>query len=450
MAYEVIMPKQGLQMTEGTITSWLIKEGEKVVKNEPLFEMETDKLTITMDAPESGTLLKIVHGEGTEVPITELIAVIGEEGENISDILSKSETITGETKEESSKKVVVSQKTESSVVEEKETKAQTIEQVRPQDGRILITPRAKMRAEENKVDYSNILGTGKDGLIVERDILNYFETRPQATPLAQNLAMLNNVSLEEVDGSGSKGKITKADILAEINKQKAGSENRGETLIPFTKMRSIIAERMKLSQDVMALATHQISVDMSEATNLRNTYKKFDKRVSFNDIVSLATVRTLKDYPMLNSVYTDDGIIVKDYVNLGVAVAIDTGLIVPVIRDADLMTIEQIGVMTRELAENAKNGTLAPDDYQGGTFTITNLGMYGLDSFVPINNSPETGILAVGAIKKTPIVDDNDEIVVRPIMTITLSYDHRVVDGAPAAEFITRVKEYLENPYLLL
>jgi pyruvate dehydrogenase E2 component (dihydrolipoamide acetyltransferase) len=189
---------------------------------------------------------------------------------------------------------------------------------------------------------------------------------------------------------------------------------------------------------------------MSEATRLREAYKKADKKISFNDIVSLSVCRALLDFPMMNAEITADGILQKDYVNLGIAVAVDNGLIVPVVKDADLMSLEQLSLMTKELADKAKAGKLQPSEYKGGSFTISNLGMFGLDSFVAIINPPETGILAVGRIAKQAVVTGEDEIVIRPMMELTLSYDHRVVDGAPAAQFLAKVKQYLEQPYLML
>ena len=438
MANKVIMPKQGLQMTEGTIMSWLVKEGEVATEGEPLFEMETDKLTITMDSPASGTLLKIVKGEGETVPITETIAVIGEPGEDISALLEETAASDAPAAEEAPAEAAA---TEAAA-------PQTVQ--RAEGERIFITPRAKMVAEEKGIDYSGIAGSGTDGMIIERDVITYIASGAKATPLAKKVAAQSGVKLDDVAGTGARGKIVKDDIMAAVAARAAGGAARGETLVPFTGMRKVVATRMRDSLETAAQTSHKISADMTEAANLRAAFKKQDKRVSYNDIVSLAVCRALKDFPMMNAQMTDDGILVKDYVNLGIAVAIDRGLIVPVINDADLMTVEEIGIMTRELAEKAKNGTLKPDEYKGGTFTISNLGMFGLDSFVAIINQPESGILAVGAIKKTPVVLDNDEITVRPIMSLTLSYDHRVVDGAPAAEFLSKIKAYLEQPYLLL
>jgi pyruvate dehydrogenase E2 component (dihydrolipoamide acetyltransferase) len=282
---------------------------------------------------------------------------------------------------------------------------------------------------------------------VERDVLA--EKTVAITPLAKKIAGMNGVETSNIAGTGAHGKIVRDDILGAAAKTTL-SAPRGETLIPLKGMRKVIAERMVESLHTAAQTTHRISVDMTEAGRVRDAYKKADKKLSYNDIVSYATCRALKDFPMMNAEMREDGIAVKDYVNLGIAVAVENGLIVPVIKDADLKNIEEISAATRVLADKAKNGTLGPDDYKGGTFTISNLGMFGLDSFVAIINRPESGIIAVGRIIKKPLVTDNDEIVIRPIMELTLTYDHRVIDGAPAAQFLAKVKAYLEQPYLLL
>lgn len=227
------------------------------------------------------------------------------------------------------------------------------------------------------------------------------------------------------------------------------NKDRDNIVIPFKGIRKVIADRMVYSLKTAAQLTHRISVDMSAAAEMRSNYKAAGKKISYNDMVSFSVCRALLDFPIMNSELTDEGIVLKNYVNLGIAVAIDGGLIVPVIKDADLMKIEEISDMTRELAGKAKGGKLKPNEYMGGSFTITNLGMMGIDSFTAIINQPESAILAVGKIDKKPVVMD-DQIVIRPMMTLTLSYDHKVVDGAPAAEFLVKVKHYLEQPLLLL
>lgn len=439
MATKVIMPKQGLQMTEGTIVRWIVGEGEKCTADQPLFEMETDKLTITMDAPASGTLLKIVHGEGDVVPITEMIAVIGEEGEDISGLLA----------EDAPKK---QEQTAAPAEEKREESAQKADApaARAAGDRVFSTPRARMRAEEKGADVGDIPGSGPEGLVIERDVLAFEPAAARkATPLAKKVAEAEGVDISDIEGSGSHGKITKDDVMAAVAARTGAGTERGTKIVPYAGMRRIVGEKMVESLRVHAQLTHKISVDMTNAALLRDTYKKQDKKVSYNDLVILATTRALKDYPMMNSTITDEGIVVPEYVHMGVAVAVDAGLIVPVIKDADLMRLEEISVVAKDLAARAKNNRLRPDEYKGSTFTVSNLGMFGLKAFTAIINTPESGILAVGAIEKTPVVVD-DEIAIRPIMNLTLTYDHRVVDGAPAAQFLKQVKTYLENPCLML
>jgi len=206
---------------------------------------------------------------------------------------------------------------------------------------------------------------------------------------------------------------------------------------------------MLQSLQTNAQTTHNVKVDMSETVRMRETLKAADKKVSFNDIIAYAVSRALLLHPEVNAELTDAGILEKDYVNLGIAVALEKGLVVPVIKDVDLMTLSEISEATGSLAQKAREGRLAPDDCTGGSFTVSNLGMLGLTEFTAIINPPESGILAVGKIEKQAVVVD-EKVEIRPVMSLTLSYDHRVVDGAPAAQFLVRIKQLLENPYLML
>jgi pyruvate dehydrogenase E2 component (dihydrolipoamide acetyltransferase) len=210
-------------------------------------------------------------------------------------------------------------------------------------------------------------------------------------------------------------------------------------------MRRVIAERMKQSQNANAQASHRIAVRMDEAARLRLS---LNKEAGFNDLIALAVTRSLLDFPAMNSELVSEGIWRKDFVNLGIAVAVDKGLIVPVIKDADLLSLRELSAAIKCMAEKARSGTLQSDEYTGGSFTISNLGMFGLEEFTAIINPPEAGILAVGKIEDTPVAV-NGNVEIKPLMKLTLSYDHRVVDGAPAAQFLSRIKEYLENPYKL-
>jgi pyruvate dehydrogenase E2 component (dihydrolipoamide acetyltransferase) len=216
-------------------------------------------------------------------------------------------------------------------------------------------------------------------------------------------------------------------------------------------MRKLIAERMKQSQNENAQTCHRVSVRMDEAVRLRTA---LEKAVGYNDLIAMATIRALRDFPAVNAELTPEGIWQKDFVNLGVAVALDGGLIVPVVKDADLLSLKELAEAIRELADKARKGTLQSDEYSGGSFTLSNLGMFGLEEFVAIINPPEAGILAVGKIEDTPVAvtcaDGKKAVEIHPVMKLTLSYDHRIVDGAPAAQFLSRIKEYLENPYKLL
>lgn len=222
-----------------------------------------------------------------------------------------------------------------------------------------------------------------------------------------------------------------------------------QKIIPMVGIRKLIADRMKLSLEVNAQLTHSVNVDMSQAVLLRETLKSKGIRVSYNDVILAATVRALRKFPIMNSEIISEGILIKEYINIGFAVSLNEGLIVPNIKDAHLLDLVEIAERSADLAARAKAGILRQDEYRNGTFTVSNLGMLGLDSFQAIINAPESGILAVGKIADTPVVRD-DNITIRPIMTITLSYDHRIVDGEPAAKFILTIKQLLEEPYCLL
>ncbi len=437
MAHKVIMPKQGLQMTEGTIMKWLISEGGDAVEGKPLFEMETDKLTIEMDSPATGKLLKIIQPEGAVVPITEIIAVIGEPGEDISEFLSGvGETAAAPAEQAAATSAAPAQSDAAPMARQK--------------GRFS-TPRARTKASDAGVDIADVPASGPGGLVIEADVAAYLESGAKgikATPLARKIAQAENIPLEGVTGSGVMGKIRKGDLASGATQ--AGSEGGGGTVIPMRGMRKIIAENMSMSLRNHAQLTHTVRADMKNASDLRETYKAEGVKISYNDIVLKAVTRALMDFPVMNSTSTEDSIIMKEKVNLGIAVALEAGLIVPNIKDDARLSLAEFGQAARELSTKARENGLSTDDYAGGTFTVSNLGMYGLHDFTAIINPPESGILAVGAIEKTPVVLSGDEIAIRPLMSLTLTYDHRVVDGAPAAEFLVRVKKYIEHPCLML
>lgn len=422
MAHQVIMPKQGLQMTEGYITVWKKKEGELVSVGEPLFEMETDKLNIVIDAQAAGTLLKIVHPEGATVPVTEVIAYIGEPGETIetADDADRSDTTSPE---------------------------------EPKGRRTFSTPRARMRAEERGVDLEALTGSGPEGLIIERDVLSFAPAPVKsASPLARAIADREGVQIDQVHGTGDRGKVMAADVrshvkAALVTTPEPEAEDR---LIPMDGMRRGIASLMKKSLETQAQANHRMAVDMSECVRMRNQLKAQDRKVGFTDIIIMAAARALREHPGINVMRDGDSILVRNAVNIGIAVETDQGLLVPVLTHVDRRSLSNIAAASADLAQRARNGRLMPDEVGGGTFTVTNLGMYGIDSFTAICNAPESAILAVGAIRKKPVVRADGTIVVRDMMWLSLSYDHCVIDGAPAARFLQKIAQYLEEPAMML
>ena len=446
------MPKQGLMMTEGTITEWLKKEGEEVVAGTPLFEMETDKLTITMDAEVSGTLLKIIRPVGDVVPITEPIAIVGTPGEDISALLGGQAPAAEEAAPAAAEAPAAPAAEAAPAV------------VRAPGERIFSSPRARLRAEENGVDIAVVPSSGPEGLIIERDVLGYVANKPAVTPLAANVAKAQGIDLAGITGTGANGKITTADLpgavpaaepapVAEAPAAPAQA-GRGTRVERMSGMRKAISNNMLASKNANAQTHTRMAVDMTAATNLRNQYKALGIKISYNDIIVRACAKALQDYPMVNASVDGTNIVYHDYVNVGTAVSVPNGLIVPVIKDADIIGLSGIAAKSAELIEKARDGKLTDEDYHGGTFTVSSLGMFDVDEFVAIINPPEAGILAVGKIAKTPVVVTNDEgedeIVIRPMCNMTLSYDHRIVDGAESAQFLRQVKTYLQNPVLLI
>ena len=443
MATIVIMPKQGLMMEEGTITSWLKKEGEAVTAGEPLFEMETDKLTITMDAEASGTLMKILHPEGDVVPITQPIAVLGEPGEDISGLLGGGAAPAQAAAPAEAAPAPAAEAPPAPALE------------RAPGERVFSSPRARLRAEENGVDIAAVPGSGPDGLVIERDVNAYMANKPAVTPLAANIAKAQGVDLSGVTGSGSNGKIKVFDLPGgSPAAAPAVQQSRGTHTEKMSGMRKAISRNMLASKETNAQTNHRIKVDMTAAIALRKQYKDLGIKISYNDIIVRACAKALTDMPIVNASAEGDRILYHDYVNVGTAVSVPGGLIVPVIKDADIIGLSGIAARSAALIEKAREGRLTDADYHGGTFTVSSLGMFDLDDFVAIINPPESAILAVGKIAKTPVVvtdeEGEDAIVIKSMCALCLSYDHRIIDGAEAAKFLQKVKNYLQNPVLLI
>ena len=440
MALNVTMPKWGLTMKEGRISKWFKSEGDTVQKGELFFEVETEKITNAVEAIADGILFQIVVSAGTTVPVGTIVAVIAEPGEKPERIEGLQ---TGEVAEEAATSAGGS--------------APTAPEKPPEKKFVLASPSARRVAKELGVDLAQVNGTGPKGRVIEADVMRYHEQgppTPKVTPLAAEMIRQAGLDAADIQGSGEGGKITRRDVERTLELMKQTEAATPVESVPFSGMRKSIAENMHASLHNTAQLTTFTEVDVTEMVRfcdtVREEYKK-DKtvRISYNDIIILATSSALKHYPIMNSTLVGEEILLHDSVNMGIAVALPEGLIVPVLRDADKMGLLQIAVGARQLARKAREGTLTVDEVTGGTFTISNISMFQVDGVTPILKPPETGILGVGRVKEKPAVH-NGEIAIRSMMFLSLTFDHQVVDGAPAAEFLQTLARYLENPYLIM
>ncbi len=400
MATEIIMPQLGLTMEEGTISKWIKQEGDKVNIGDVLVEITTDKLSSEIESEVEGVLLKIVAQEGEDIPVKGLIAVIGNEGEKIDSPAVPKEA--EETKTEEAKPKIEA------------PKAQSVTET----GRIKASPLAKKTAADLGVELVGVAGSGTGGRIIQKDV---FEAAENKKPQPAEQAALPAPAVQTAS----------ADIIK-----------------PLSNMRKVIGKRMQQSKQTAPHVTITTEINVDKTVALRNKLnaKNTDVRFSYNDILVKMAATALRSYPVLNSSITEDSFIIHDRINIGVAVALDEGLIVPVVRDADRKGLKAITAETKGLISKARANTLSPDEMSGATFTISNLGSYDIDGFTPVINLPEAAILGVGRIVRKPIVNENDEIVPASMMVLSLSFDHRVVDGATASEFLKKLKGYLEDP----
>ena len=443
MAKVVVMPKLGLTMTEGTVSKWLKKVGDAVSEGEPLFEVETDKLTNTIEASASGVLRHLFVEEGVTVPVLEKVAVIAAADEDIAGLLG------GATPAPAAAAAPTPAAAPAASPAEKKA-----------GGRVIASPAAKKLAKEKGIDLTLVTGTGPNGRITEDDVKNYTPApaapaapaaeevpKVKASPLAAAVAADLGLDLEKI---GAKDRVLAEDILRylESTREKAEVAPK-EELVPMNGMRKAIAKNMLNSHMTSPTVTANLSVDMSAMKAYREQLKAKEIKVSYTDLLVKFVAKALTEYPLLNCSVEDNKIRYKHYVNMGVAVALDNGLVVPNVTDADKKSLTEISAEIKELAKLAREGGLPMEKLRGGTFTITNLGMYGIESFTPIINQPEVAILGVTTMEDRAVVRGG-EIVIRPMMTLSLTFDHRVVDGSVAAEFLQRVKNLLENPALML
>ena len=447
MAKELYIPKMGQTVEEVTIVKWLRSDGDVVNRGDEVLEVETDKAVFPVEANGKGVLHIGPFKEGQVVPILTVVGIIGKADDKfVASVIGKEEAL-GEQEEIELKKPdsvdVVKEST--GAVEESD--------------RVFASPRARKRAKSANISLEGITPTGAGGVrIVEKDVLDFVETLPNISPVAQKLAEQTGVNWKNLVGSGVGGKITKEDIE---NAADAAPEivsvhevPQAVSSVPFSGIRRIIADRMAASVHTSASVTLVMEVDATEFVAARERIKEnYSKAWGFapgyNDLLAKIVAHALLKFPYMNAQLHGEEILYMDVVNLGMAVDTERGLLVPVIKDVANKSLHAFGSEFREMVEKARNNRLLPTSLEGGTFTITNLGMYDVDAFTPVINLPEAAILGVGRIVPKPVVV-NDAIVIRKMWTLSLVFDHRLVDGAPAARFLQFVKQVIEDPFLLL
>ena len=418
MATELKMPQMGYDMEEGTVVRWLKEEGAHVNRNEAVAEIETDKAVVEFESESEGILLSIVAKEGSIVPVGETIAVIGTEGEEVEET-----PITANNEAEP----------EQDDIEEPSPQLEQTPEVFER-ARILATPVARRLADESGIDLRTVQGSGPGGRITKGDIENLTPSRGIVENDSQEVQ--ETVAQESPEPKNEPSELTSAAILS-TNKQ------------PLSRMRQQIARVTVKSKTEKPHFYVSADIDMTKSMNLRRQVNEqlADQgvRITVNDLIVKACIESLKKYPKFNAYYEEDGIQYNETVNIAVAIAEEEGLIVPAILDCAGKSLRQVSEMIKDLAERSSNGTLSTQEYTGGTFAISNLGMYDVTSFVAIIHPPQSAVLAVGTVSEKPTVQ-NGEVSISQIMTATLSADHRIVDGAEGAEFLIQVKNLLENP----
>ena len=429
MAEIIRMPKMSDTMEEGVIAGWLKKVGDEVKSGDILAEVETDKATMELESYDDGFLLHVGVKDGESVPVDGVIAIIGEKGENIDDIL----------------KEVSNEQNNNEAVDAKEEKEEIVDEDDPVEENLELKEE-EVKNTEDKIEDINI------------DFSNESD-RIKASPLAKKLASEKGVDISMVKGSGDGGRIIKEDIenfkhsenipTKEVKLPEIYSKESYEE-IPVSQMRKTISKRLAESKFSAPHFYLTMEINMDNCIEGRNKINETsDVKISFNDIIIKAAAVSLRKHPMVNASFLTDKIRVNNHIHIGVAVAVDEGLLVPVIRFADNKSLSHISTEVRNLAGKAKNKELQPSDWEGNTFTISNLGMFGIDEFTAIINPNDACILAVGGIKNTPVVK-NGEIVPGNVMKVTLSCDHRIVDGAIGSAFLKTLKELIEDPIKIL
>ena len=440
MATEIIMPKLGMSMEEGKITRWMKFEGETVETGEPIFEVETDKVNMEVEALVSGVLLRILRGSGEVVPVTEIVGYMGDTGE---EWVPRENTAPEEVQPEDNQDI------------EGDDPAPALQgsaTCAGPRGRVAATPSARRIAAEKGLDLKTLQATGPHGEIRAKDVEKAMAV--SATPLAKKIASVEGIALSDLNGTGVGGRITKKDVLEKLGTGgetiKTVRDGSGPVRKKMVGMRQIIAQRMLQSHLQAPPVTQHMRADVTELLALRRQLSEImEDRVSLNDFAMKAAAMALREHPEMNVSVDGEELVYHPEINLGMAVALEEGLIVPVIQAADRLSLTDLSRATRDLATRAREKRLGPDEITGGTFTVSNMGTFDLFAFTPILNPPEAGILGVCTIEKH-LQMKGEKIEERRLMGLSLTFDHRAIDGAQSAIFLGRIRSLLERPLEIL
>jgi pyruvate dehydrogenase E2 component (dihydrolipoamide acetyltransferase) len=457
MAEEFFIPKLGQTVEEVTLVKWLVPDGAKVSQGQEVMEVETDKAVFPVEANAKGYIHIGPYQEGQVLPVLTVVAVIGKETDKFEVAAQPAE---GQAEEPAAESAAAP------------AQAAQAEAQAPASGPVFASPRARRLAERKNVDLSQVTPTGYGGeRVVERDVVAYLAQAPKATPLAQRMAADTGVDLRGLTGSGPHGKIIKEDVARAVPGASPAAQAQAAPAavsvvaaalpaaevterIPLKGVRGIIAERMGASVHTTARVTLMMEVDATEFVAARERIKarvsqEWGYAPGYNDLLAKIVAAALRKFPYMNARLAPDAIELLGHVNIGLAVDTERGLLVPVVKDADVKSLRQFGAEFRQMVDRARAGRALPDDISGGSFTITNLGMYDVDAFTPVINLPEAAILGVGRIA-AKAVPRGETVVVRQMLTLSLVFDHRLVDGAPAARFLQYIKQLIEEPYLMI
>lgn len=429
---EIFMPKAGMDMKEGRLIRWLKEIGDHVEKDEPIMEIETDKITMEAEAPATGILLAKLIDDETTVPVLQTIGYIGQPGEKIPDA-----------------PVAAADTPAAAPVETAAETAAPAPKLSVLNGSVAATPYAKKLAAEKGVELTALIASGPAGEVRASDVLAAAQSGAvNATALAKKYAEVNGVDLSAVSGTGHDGKIRKNDVL-----NAAAPAQREITRIPLTPIRKAIARNMFNSLHSMAQTSDSVEIDVTELMALRQRLlahkDELGTKITINDLLSYAAVKMLKTHPLANASFSDTEILCYPDVNLSMAVATDYGLTSPVVHGADRMSLVELSLAIRDLVVRARDRKLTADDQQGGTFTLTNMGIFPVDNFNPILPAPQSCIIGFGRCVEKPAVYQG-QICIRTMMVLSVTYDHRVFDGGEVGSIMKTMKEYLETPELFL